>query len=78
MNLIQNSVGFIGTASGICSGAVFSEVPYFVYKSPEHHKEQFEKELKKQETFPFSALNQKIIRKIPDTKTLFENMRSFL
>jgi hypothetical protein len=78
MNLIQNSVGFIGTASGICSGAVFSEVPYFIYKSPEHHKEQFATELKNEEIFSFSALNQKIIRKIPETKTLFENMRSFL
>ena len=78
MNLIQNSVGFIGTASGICSGAVFSEVPYFIYKSPEHHKEQFATELKNEEIFSFSALNQKIIRRIPETKTLFENMRSFL
>ena len=78
MILIQNSVGFIGTASGICSGAVFSEAPYFVYKSPEHHKEQFGKELKNKESFPFAALNQKIIRKIPKTKTLTENMRSFL
>ena len=78
MNLIQNSAGFMGTASGICSGAVFSEVPYFIYKSPEHHKEQFAMELKNEEIFSFSALNQKIIRKIPETKTLFENMRSFL
>lgn len=77
MNLIQNSLGFIGTASGICSGAVFSEVPYFVYKSPEHHKKQFGKELKNKESFPFAQLNQKIIRKIPETKTLIENMRSF-
>ena len=78
MNLIQNSVGFIGTASGICSGAVFSEVPYFIYKSPGHHKEQIERELKNEENFPFSTVNQRIIRKIPEVKNLIENMRSFL
>ena len=78
MNLIQNSVGFIGTASGICSGAVFSEVPYFIYKSPGHHEEQIGRELKNEENFPFSTVNQKIIRKIPEVKTLIENMMSFL
>ena len=78
MNLIQNSMGFIGTASGICSGAVFSEVPYFIYKSPEHHKEQFERELENNKDFTFSMSNQKIIRKIPEARILIENMKSFL
>ncbi len=78
MKLIQNSVGFIGTASGICSGAVFSEVPYFIYKSPEHHKEQFERELENKKNFTFSMSNQRIIRKIPEARTLIENMKSFL
>ena len=37
-----------------------------------------ERELKNEENFPFSTVNQRIIRKIPDVKNLIENMRSFL
>ncbi len=62
--------GFMGMASGICTGAFFSSVPYVVFKHPLHHPEEMRIEIGNSEQLPFAGQNQKIWRKIDS----FENL----
>jgi hypothetical protein len=39
--LIANSAGFVGSASGFSSAAVLSRVKYTVFKHPEHHPDEY-------------------------------------
>lgn len=61
LSLISRSIGFVGTASGICSGAIFSAIPYTIYKSPDHHAIQMQDELEMTDNLPFAHDFQKII-----------------
>ena len=60
--LIQTSFAFLGMASGPCNMAIFSNVPYVIYKHPNHHAEEMELELGKGERFPFATPRQKFKR----------------
>ena len=60
--LLNFAYGFIGTASGVCTAANLSRIPYVVFKHPLHHHEEMEKELGIRDCFNFSAKNQKIYR----------------
>ena len=45
--IIQISCAFMGMASGPCNMAIFSEIPYVIYKNPDHDAEQMALELGK-------------------------------
>ncbi len=50
-NLIKKSNFFLGTASGICMIACFSNKPYAIFKHPKHHVTEMKKELLNNKTF---------------------------
>ncbi len=77
LSLIARSSGFIGTASGICSGAIFSDVPYVIFKSPSHHYEQMQEELGDADSLSFSVPGQKILRTIPNVEQLIHYLERF-
>lgn len=56
------SDGFMGMASGICSAAIFSEIPYVIFKHPAHHPEEMKIELNADSRFPFSKPTQQLWR----------------
>jgi len=55
LGLIQETKGFLGTASGFSAAAVLSKKPAFVFKHPQHHPEE-------NITPDFLANNQKQVR----------------
>jgi len=77
LSLIARSSGFIGTASGICTGAIFSDVPYVIFKSPSHHYDQMQEELGDADSFSFSMSDQKIFRTIPNVEQLIHYLERF-
>lgn len=58
--------GFMGMASGICAAAVLSNIPYIVFKHPEHHSEEMKIELAGKDSFDCANSFQKIWR-VQDT-----------
>jgi hypothetical protein len=58
--LVSISSFFIGTASGFCCAANFSNTPYIIIKHPDHHKSLIKKELQENK-LPFSKFNQNFI-----------------
>lgn len=60
--LIQESLFFMGMASGPCALAVFCGVPYVIYKNPDHHAQEMALELGASDRFPFATAFQRIVR----------------
>ena len=60
--LIQTAFAFMGMSSGPCNLAVFSKVPYAIFKNPNHDAEQMALELGEADRFPFAIGFQKILR----------------
>lgn len=60
--LIQTACIFMGMASGPCSMAIFSDIPYLICKHPDHHPEQMARELGESDRFSFATQSQKILR----------------
>lgn len=60
--LIQTSYIFMGMSSGPCNMALFSGIPYVIYKNPDHDVEQITLELGTNIRFPFAAPMQKFLR----------------
>lgn len=61
--LILSSYLFMGMSSGPCNMAIFSDVPYLIWKHPNHHADEMEREFQGGKQFSFSRPNQKFIRK---------------
>lgn len=61
--LVGQCDGFIGMASGICNAAVFSPVPYVIFKHPEHHVAEMRRELGVRDRLPFAADDQMLLRR---------------
>ncbi len=59
--LIQTASIFMGMASGPCNMALFSDIPYVIYKNPDHHAKQMTLELDKGNRFPFATPSQKVL-----------------
>ena len=70
--LVNFSDGFIGMASGICNAANFSKVPHVLFKHPEHHTDDMQRELGDSESFIFSTPKQLLLRKEGNAKRLQE------
>ena len=60
--LIQTSYIFMGMSSGPCNMALFSDIPYVIYKNPDHDVEEMELELGTNIRFPFATPVQKFLR----------------
>jgi len=60
--LIESSDMFMGSCSGPFQIALFSKIPYLVFKNPEHHKEEMLQEIGGSNRFPFSTNAQVILR----------------
>lgn len=70
--LVHHSQGFLGMASGICQSAIFSSIPYAIFKHPKHHAEEIEQELMGKRYYPFSGPNQYVNRMTDTTTNLLE------
>lgn len=64
------SSGFIGMASGVCQAAIFSRVPYVIFKHPDHHADEMQRELGDMDSFPFALPKQKLWRKLDTASNL--------
>ena len=62
---IQLMSGIIGTASGFMSGAIFSTVPYVIYKHEHHDVAEMNREIGVRNSFDFASFNQLFLRKMP-------------
>lgn len=60
--LIQTACIFMGMASGPCQMALFSDVPYVIYKNPDHHAKEMQLEMGREDQFPFASSLQKVLR----------------
>ncbi len=60
--VIESAKVFIGSASGIACAAIFSKVPYIIFKDPAHHREEMISELGTVDFFNFSTSEQLLLR----------------
>jgi hypothetical protein len=58
LSLILSSNIFMGMSSGPCNVAIFSDIPYVVFKHPEHHTEEMKQEMNEDKKFMFQKNNQ--------------------
>jgi hypothetical protein len=70
--LVSNSIAFIGTASGICNAAFFSQTPFVVFKHPLHHINEMQNELGNNNKFNFSSNKQLLLRELATHQTIQE------
>ncbi len=74
--LIQTAAIFMGMASSPSLMAVFSDIPYVIYKNPEHHAEEMRLELGTKDRYPFATPLQKIFRVVETKENLLSNFDS--
>jgi len=60
--LILKSSLFLGMMSGFSVVAIFGDAPYIIFKNPDHHRVEMDRELSKDGGFPFSVASQLIYR----------------
>lgn len=73
--LITHAYLFLGLASGPCNMAIFSDVPYVIFKDPRQHPESMKREIGRQERFSFSKPYQFFLRKYDTFDTLRSSVR---
>ncbi len=78
LSLVSNSRGFIGMSAGPSVVALLDSVPFYVFKHSNHHKEQMDRELIRENRYTFSAANQFYIRDYPSSKVLYDSMISII
>ena len=74
--LVLSAFLFLGMSSGPCNAAIFSDVPYIIWKHPEHHAEEMNRELKDNNSFSFSSENQLFFREYDELQSLIENFEA--
>ncbi len=74
--LIQASRLFMGMSSGPCNLAILSDLPYIIFKDPDHHRSEMEKELNEQGQFVFANRLQHFIRAKDRTDHLMEYFKT--
>lgn len=62
MAILSECSGFMGMMSSISNMAIFSTVPYAIFKNPEHHKNEMIAELGNGNSYSFANKYQKVIR----------------
>lgn len=70
--LIHSSELFLGTCSGFFNAALFSAVPYLVFKNPLVHQQQMIDEIGDKTYYSFASHKQYIVRGIEDSHALKE------
>lgn len=73
--LISLSEMFMGCASGPCNAALFSRIPYIIYKDPAQHPEIMERELGDSDHFPFARPMQNIFRMKQSAEHMFSEFK---
>ena len=73
--LIEQAAIFMGMASGPCNMAIFNDVPYVIYKNPDHHVREMKEEMGDSDRFSFSKPFQKLLRKKETPDGLMEEFR---
>ena len=68
--LILVSQAFMGIVSGPANCAIFSKVPYMLFKHPKQHPGFFENELHSKDHFPFATNRQKLYLEFPSLERL--------
>ena len=68
-DLVNKAKFFIGTASGMCTAACFSKVPYAIFKHPNHHADEMKNELLNDRVV-FSAKKQRFYLKHQNFNTI--------
>lgn len=68
--------GFMGMATGVCSGAIFSRTPYVIFKHPKHHAEEMASELWNTSSFQFSSESQELRMEIDSIENLTSALNS--
>jgi hypothetical protein len=71
--LIGLCTGYLGMASGLASAAIFSDLPYTIYKHPKHHSTQMDHDLGEGEHLLFAHEEQRIVRRLPSVDELVES-----
>lgn len=59
---VINAHAFVGMSSAFCNAAILSDTPYCIWKHPDHHASEMEKELSSEGKFSFQQKNQYFIR----------------
>ena len=72
LGIIQIADMFIGMASGPANAAIFSSVPYVIFKNPKQHPNEMKSELGDSDAFPFALPTQKILRKKQSSRVFLE------
>jgi hypothetical protein len=76
--LIAEAEGFMGMAAGPCTMAIFSDVPYAVFKNPAHHAAAMIGEIGDADRYGFALPGQYIYRRLETPEFLFECCRSLI
>lgn len=76
--LVSTTPIFMGMASGFCNLAILGSTPYIIYKNPNHHKEEMEKELGKKDRYPFSGKFQRIKRIYESKEDIMEEFKRLM
>lgn len=76
IGLIQHAFMFMGMASGFCNVALFSNVPYLIWKHPNHHAKEMEREFQGHSQFMFAMENQRFMRSWDTSENIIEEFQS--
>lgn len=60
--LLSVSAGFMGMMSSICNMALFSDIPYAIFKNPSHHRAEMLSEIGIDDHYSFATKFQRVIR----------------
>ena len=60
--LLGQCAGFMGMMSAVCNLALFSDIPYAIFKNPDHHRDEMLSEMGVNDHYPFATQHQKILR----------------
>lgn len=70
--LVSKAAIFMGMSSGPCNIAIYSDIPYAIYKNPDHDVEEMKLELGNSSRFTFSTNYQQLLRVFESTERLIE------
>lgn len=73
--LIAASYCFMGMSSGPAQAAVFSDVPYVLFKHPAHHPLAMKRELEGMSRFRFANAQQRFVRESESANSLMREFR---
>lgn len=74
--LIPMSMLFMGMASGPCNMALFSGVPYLIWKHPDHNTQEMDREFQGHSQFLFADEYQKFMREWDTVDSLIQEFKA--